>query len=179
MSRQRRGQSSVIGYLVGRLGQLLRGTVLDTRDLDRQILEVEKKKGRMIDGIAEGLLDRTDPQVAAKLQEIQGELLKLNTQKREIEKLAGGQLNPDVIAVQLIERVKDLTGYLESQDVEEQRKALFGFCKRIVADAQAREIIIETDLTGTAHEKTPAGLPSGLCICCEISTPRPGLEPGT
>ncbi len=97
------------------------------------------------------------------LQEIQGELLKLNTQKREIEKLAGGRLDPDVIATQLIARVKDLTGFLESQDVEEQRKALFAFCKRIVADAENREIILSTDLTGMAPNETPPGLPAGLC----------------
>lgn len=90
--------------------------------------------------------------------------MKLNTQKREIEKLAGSQSDPDVIATRLIEKVKDLTGFLESQDVDDQRKALFGFCKRIVADAQAREILIETDLTGMAQEKTPPGLPAGLCI---------------
>lgn len=38
---------------------------------------------------------------------------------------------------------------------------LLAFCKSIVADAEAREIVIETDLTGLAQNKTLAGLPAG------------------
>lgn len=75
----------------------------------------------------------------------------------------GTDLDPDLIAAQLIERVRDLTGFLGSQDVEMQRKALFAFCKRVVADAEAREILVETDLTGTAQNETPPGLTAGLC----------------
>ena len=79
--------------------------------------------------------------------------------------MAGGDLNPDLIAVQLIERVRDLSAFMESQDVLDQRKALFAFCKRIVADAEKREIIVETDLTGSAQGTILPGLPTGLCNC--------------
>ena len=75
----------------------------------------------------------------------------------------GAELNPDIIAVQLIERVRNLTAFLGSRDVEDQRKALFALCKRIVADAVAREIVIKTNLTGMAHEETLQGVPAGLC----------------
>ena len=47
--------------------------------------------------------------------------------------------------------------------VKAPRKALFAFCKRIVADAETREIVIETDLTGMAQKTTLPGLPTGLC----------------
>ncbi len=72
-------------------------------------------------------------------------------------------VDPDEIAVRLIERVRDLTAFLESQDLEAQRKALFAFCKRIVADAKTREIVIETDLTGMAQSQAVPGLPAELC----------------
>ncbi|MHC4442832.1 MAG: hypothetical protein ACYTF1_14345 [Planctomycetota bacterium] len=77
--------------------------------------------------------------------------------------MAGGNLKPDLIAVQLIERVRDLSAFMESQDVQDQRKALFAFCKWIVADADKREIVVETDLTGSAQGTTLTGLPTGLC----------------
>ncbi|MCH7597402.1 MAG: hypothetical protein IID35_12700 [Planctomycetes bacterium] len=47
--------------------------------------------------------------------------------------------------------------------MEDQRKALFAFCKRIVADAETREIVIETNLTGMAREEALPGIPAGLC----------------
>ena len=59
--------------------------------------------------------------------------------------------------------MRDLTAFLGSQDVEDQRKALFAFCKRIVADAETREIVIETNLTGMAHKESLPGIPDGLC----------------
>ena len=101
--------------------------------------------------------------MAEKLGEINDRLLLLTAGRREAEKLMGAELDPDVIAAQLIERVRDLTAFLASREVEDQRKALFSFCKRIVADAEAREIVMETNLTGMAHEEALPGIPGGLC----------------
>jgi len=39
---------------------------------------------------------------------------------------------------------------LDSRSVEDQRRVLLAFCKSIVADAEASEIVIATDLTGLA-----------------------------
>ena len=61
--------------------------------------------------------------MAEKLGEISDRLLLLTTQLREAEKLMAAELNPDVIAVQLIERVRDLSAFLESREVEDQRKS--------------------------------------------------------
>ena len=72
-------------------------------------------------------------------------------------------LDPDSIAANLVARVRDLTAMLDSLEVEDQHSALFGFCKRMVADAETREIGIETDLAGLAQEQTLPGLPIGLC----------------
>ena len=99
-----------------------------------------------------------------KLAEIDDELLVLTTQREEIVRVVGSDLDADAIAATLLERVNDLAGFLESQDVETQRKALFAFCRRIMADAQRREIVVETDLLGLAQNETPPGLPAGLCI---------------
>ena len=156
-------QIALRAYLVGRLGQLIRSEVFDTRQIDREIQEVERKKRRIIDSIADGLLTRTDTTVAIKMAELDEKMLMLTTRKREILRVTGVTIDPDEIAAQLIERVRDLTGFLESLDVEKQRRALFAFCKRIVADAEAKEIVIETDLTGLAQKETPPGLPEGLC----------------
>jgi hypothetical protein len=60
-------RTALRAYLVGRLGQLLRSEVLDTRMVDRDIALAEQKKRRLIDSIAEGLLDRHDPVVARTL----------------------------------------------------------------------------------------------------------------
>ena len=149
---------------MGRLGQLLRSEVLDTRRIDRDIALAQQKKRRLIDGIAEGVLDRHDQLVVQKLAEIDDELLVLTTQREEIVRVVGSDLDADAIAATLLERVNDLAGFLESQDVETQRKALFAFCRRIMADAQRREIVVETDLLGLAQNETPPGLPAGLCI---------------
>lgn len=43
------------------------------------------------------------------------------------------------------------------------RSVLFAFCKRIVADAETREVVIETDLTGMAQDQAVPGLPAELC----------------
>ena len=50
-----------------------------------------------------------------------------------------------------------------ARHLEAQRTALFAFCKRIVADAETREIVIETDVTGMAQDQAVPGLPSELC----------------
>jgi len=157
-------RTALRAYLVGRLGQLLRSEVLDTRRIDRDIALAQQKKRRLIDGIAEGVLDRHDQLVVQKLAEIDDELLVLTTQREEIVRVVGSDLDADAIAATLLERVNDLAGFLESQDVETQRKALFAFCRRIMADAQRREIVVETDLLGLAQNETPPGLPAGLCI---------------
>ncbi|MBP7746966.1 MAG: hypothetical protein KA383_12625 [Phycisphaerae bacterium] len=157
-------RAALRAYLVGRLGQLLRSEVLDTRMIDRDIAQAEQRKRRLIDSIAEGLLDRHDPVVARKLAEIDDELLILATRREEIIRVVGCDLDADAIAARLLERVNDLAGFLESQDVETQRTALFAFCRRIVADARKKEIVIETDLLGLAQNETPPGLPAGLCI---------------
>ena len=68
----------------------------------------------------------------------------------------------DVIAGQLTERVANLTPFLSSHDVEDQRKVLFAFRKRFVADAEQREIVVETDLTGGAQSASDGQLPR-LC----------------
>jgi len=150
-------------YLVCRLGQLIRSEVFDTRQLDREIQEVEQRRRRVIDLIADGLLTRDDPTVATKVAELDDQLLLLTTRKQEILKVTGVNIDPDEIAVRLLERVRDLTAFLESQDVEAQRKVLFAFCKRIVADAETREVVIETDLTGMAQGQAIPGLPAELC----------------
>lgn len=51
--------------------------------------------------------------------------------------------------------------FLNSQIVEAQRKLLFRYCKRIVADSRTRQITIEINLAGTALDKTLPGLPAG------------------
>ncbi len=63
----------------------------------------------------------------------------------------------------LAARVHDLTAMLESLEVEDQRYALSGFCKRIVADAETRKIVVETDLAGLAQEQTAPGITIGWC----------------
>ena len=50
----------------------------------------------------------------------------------------------------------------ESQSIEDQRRVLIAFCKRIVADAESREIVVETDLTRLAQSKTLPGVLTGL-----------------
>ena len=157
-------RTALRAYLVGRLGQLLRSEVLDTRMIDRDIALARQKKRRLIDGIVEGVLDRHGPVVAQKLAEFDDELLVLATRREEIVRVVGCDLDADAIGARLLERVNDLAGFLESQDVETQRTALFAFCRRIVADAQRREIVIETDLLGLAQNETPPGVPAGLCI---------------
>jgi len=76
-----------------------------------------------------------------------GKLGLAQTHRHEISKMTGGGLDPDVIAVQLIEKVREPSGCRESRDVPKQRSALFAFCKRIVADAEKQEIVVETDLS--------------------------------
>ena len=65
-------------------------------------------------------------------------------------------------AARLIEQVRNVASLLDSQSIEDQRRVLMAFCQRIVADAEAREIVVETDLTGLAQNKTLPGLPAGL-----------------
>jgi len=108
-------------------------------------------------------LTRDDPTVAAKMAELDDQMLLLTTRKQEILKVTGVNLDPDEIAIRLIERVRDLTAFLTSQDVQARRKALFASCKRIVADANVREIVIETDLTGVTQDQALPGLPARLC----------------
>ena len=77
--------------------------------------------------------------------------------------MTGTHLDSDAIAASLVARVHDLTAMLDSLEVEDQRSALSAFCHRIMADAETREIVIETDLAGLAQEQTLPGLPIGLC----------------
>ena len=157
-------ETALKAYLVGRLGQLIRGDVLDTKQIDKDIQTVQEKKGRIVDAIGDGLLDRRDPTVAERLRAIDDELLMLTTRRQEVLRLAGGTLDPDAIAAQIIEQVRDVRAFLGSQAVEEQRRVLFAFCKRIVADAERREIVVEADLSGLAQNEAPPGFPAGLSV---------------
>jgi len=122
-----------------------------------------QKKSRIIDSIADGMVPRGDPTITAKLREIDDQILLLTARLEEIEGVRRTQLDPDLIATRLVERVRNLAGFLESHRVEDQRKALFAFCKRIVADAMIKEVVIETDLIGLAQlpdtEELPVGTP--------------------
>ena len=142
---------------------LIRSDLLDTTHIDKEIAALEEKKARLVDGVADGMFDRGDPAVSRKFREIDEELCVATTRKQEILAVTGTDLDPDSIAAGLVSRVHDLTAMLESLDIEDQRSTVFGFCKRIVADVETREIIIETDLAGLAQEQTLPGLPIGLC----------------
>lgn len=158
-------QTALHAYLVGRLGQLLRADVLDTKSIDRDIRQQEQKKGRLLDSIADGLVSSNDGVLQSKFAEIEDRLHILNARKRDIEATVGSNPNADSIACQLLERVENLTELMDSISVEDQRRVLFAFCKKIVADADQREVVIETDLTGLAQTTTLPGLPAGLCNC--------------
>lgn len=62
------------------------------------------------------MLNRHDPLVVQKLAEIDDELLVLTTQRDEIVRVDGSDLDADAIATTLLERVNVLAGFLESQD---------------------------------------------------------------
>ncbi|MCH7597401.1 MAG: recombinase family protein [Planctomycetes bacterium] len=100
-------QIALKAYLVGRLGQIIRSNIFDIKPLQKEITEFESKKRRLLDAISDGLVERDDPVMAEKLGELNDRLLLLTTQRREAEKLMHAELNPDVIAAQLIERVRD------------------------------------------------------------------------
>ncbi len=136
---------------------------MDTAHIDKEIATLEEKKARLIESVVDGVFDRGDPAVSRKSREIGEKLCVATTRRQEILGVAGTHLDPDAIAADLVSRVHDLTAMLDSLEVEDQRAALSGFCKRIVADAETREIVIETDLAGLAHEQTLPGLPIGLC----------------
>jgi site-specific DNA recombinase len=156
-------ESQLRAYLVGRIGQLIRSDIMDTAHIDREIAALEEKKDRLVDGVAEGMFDRKDSTVSRKFRELDEELVVATTRKQEIVAMVGTDFDPDAIAASLVDRMHDLAGMLESLEIEDQRSALFSFCKRIVADAETREIVIETDLAGLAQEQTLPGLPIGLC----------------
>lgn len=63
----------------------LRGTVLETRDMDRRADELTKQKARIIDSIADGLIPRGDPAIANKIREINDELLLLSAWLLKVE----------------------------------------------------------------------------------------------
>ncbi len=166
-------QLALKSYLVGRLGQMLRGEVLDTSSIDRQIRTQERRKERLLETVADGLIGRDDPVLRKKLTEIGDRLAVLHARKRDIEHIVGINPDPDAIAEQLLERVRNLTELMDSASVEDQRRVLFSFCKRLTADADARELVIETDLTGLAQKETLPGVPAGLCNC---SLPEWGVQ---
>ena len=157
-------ESHLRAYLIGRIGQRIRGDLADTKQLDRQIAALRQKKARILDSIADGLYERGDPALRRKIKEIENDLAVAETRKQEVCRAVGGDLDPDAIAARLVSRVANLAEMLESLDVEEQRSALFAFAPRMTADAKTREIVIETDLLGLAQDETLSRLPTGLCI---------------
>jgi hypothetical protein len=74
----------------------------------------------------------------------------------------GSELDPDAIAAQMLERVRDLASFLDSEDVNDQPMALFPFYEQTVANAATREAVIQTDVLGLAQKQTPPGVPVGL-----------------
>ena len=100
-------QIALKAYLVGRRGQIIRSNVFDIKPLQKEITEFESKKRRLLDAISDGLVERDDPLMAEKLGQINDRLLLLTARRREAEELMGRELNPDVIAAQLIERVRE------------------------------------------------------------------------
>ena len=111
-----------------------------------------------------------DPTVDERLRELDDRLFVLTAKKQEILKVTGVNIDLDEIAVLLLEPVRGLTAFLDSQDVKAQRKALFAFCIRIVADSRTKKVLIETDLTGMAQDQAVPGLPAELC---DLDLPNP------
>ena len=162
VARPAASASDLRAYFIGRIGQLLRGEILDTRQIDKELAELEDKKRRILDSIADGLVERGDPTVADKLAELNEQALLLNSRQQEILKVLGVNLDPDEIAARLIEKVRDVASLLDSRSIEDQRRVLMAFCHKIVADAESKEIVVEADLTGMAQDETLPVLPAGL-----------------
>ena len=68
------------------------------------------------------------------------------------------------VAIQIILQVRNVRIFPESQATEDQRQVLFTFCKRIVADADRRETVIETDLAGLSQHQVMGEVPTVLCM---------------
>jgi site-specific DNA recombinase len=101
----------------------------NTASLEKQKLQLEKGKSRLIDSYADGIIDKTD--FEPKMQQLKNRLEQIDQQIQESRRQGTVQSELFLVINQLEEFANAVTDTLDTIDLETKRRIVLGLVKRV------------------------------------------------
>jgi site-specific DNA recombinase len=101
----------------------------DTSNLEKQRLQLEKGKSRLIDSYADGIIDKTD--FEPKMQQLKNRLEQIDQQILESRQQGVVQSESFLVINRLEEFAGAITEKLDTIDLETKRRIVLGLVKRV------------------------------------------------
>ncbi|QUN32427.1 recombinase family protein (plasmid) [Cupriavidus sp. KK10] len=115
----------------------------DTTSLDKQRLQLEKGKSRLIDSYADGIIDKAD--FEPKMQQLKNRLVQIEQQILESRRHGAVQSELFLVINRLEEFATAVTERLDTIDLETKRKIVLGLVKRVEIHKDEIVVVFRVD----------------------------------
>lgn len=115
----------------------------DTTSLDKQRLQLEKGKSRLIDSYADGIIDKAD--FEPKMQQLKNRLEQIEQQILESRRHGAVQSELFLVINRLEEFATAVTERLDTIDLETKRKIVLGLVKRVEIHKDEIVVVFRVD----------------------------------
>jgi site-specific DNA recombinase len=115
----------------------------DTVSLEKQRLQLEKGKSRLIDSYADGIIDKTD--FEPKMQQLKNRLEQIDGQIQESRRHGVVQSELFLVINRLEEFATAVTEKLDTIDLEMKRKIVLGLVKRVEIHKDEIVVVFRVD----------------------------------
>ncbi|SFB30935.1 site-specific DNA recombinase [Collimonas sp. OK607] len=121
----------------------------DTSNLEKQRLQLEKGKSRLIDSYADGIIDKTD--FEPKMQQLKNRLEQIDQQIFESRQQGAVQSELFLVISRLEEFAGAVTEKLDTIDLETKRRIVLGLVKRVEIHKDEIVVVFRIDPQPGAH----------------------------
>jgi site-specific DNA recombinase len=115
----------------------------DTASLEKQRLQLEKGKSRLIDSYADGIIDKTD--FEPKIQQLKNRLEQIDGQIQESRRHGVVQSELFLVINRLEEFADAVTEKLDTIDLEMKRKIVLGLVRRVEIHKDEIVVVFRVD----------------------------------
>jgi site-specific DNA recombinase len=115
----------------------------DTGSLEKQRLQLEKGKSRLIDGYADGIIDKAD--FEPRMQQLKSRLEQIEQQIQESRRHGAMQSELFLVINRLEEFAAAVTQNLDAIDLETKRKIVLGLVKRVEIHKDEIVVVFRVD----------------------------------
>lgn len=134
---------------------------LDTSNLEKQRLQLEKGKSRLIDSYADGIIDKTD--FEPKMQHLKNRLEQIDQQILESRQQGAVQSELFLVINRLEEFAGAVSEKLDTIDLETKRRIVLGLVKRVEIHKDEIVVVFRIDpQSGTLASENPNDSDDGV-----------------